>query len=109
MRLGAQGQVVAAVRFNENGELAMIRILRSPHPLLTQSVIDATQQWRRRRLFTVNREQIRDQGELRFNFVIEGGVGRVTDPPREEQGRYSPEYSTFRTQWTTEDDRNSPQ
>ena len=106
IRDGAQGQVIAAVRFDENGELAMIHILRSPHPLISRAVIDAVQQWRGRRLFTVNREPVALQSELRFNFVIENGAGRVEDSRREEQGISSREYWAFMTRWTTEDDRN---
>ena len=104
-RAGAQGQVIAAVRFNEHGQLSMIRILQSPHPLISQAVRDAVRQWKMLRMVSAaDRTPTAHEAELRFNFIIEDSVGRVETPPREEMREESPQFRAFKNRWTTEND-----
>ncbi len=104
VQAGAQGQVIAAVRFNEYGQLSMIRILQAPHPRLAQAVREAVRQWRMRRLVLADRTPVAHEGELRFNFIIEDGVGRVETPSPAEMLEESPQFRAFKNRWTTEND-----
>ncbi len=92
---GAQGLVVAAVRSNPNGDLVTIKILQSPDPSISKAVVNALKQWKMKRTVNGGGEPSRYQGELRFHYIIENGVGRVENPTREEQVTYSQAYSDF--------------
>jgi TonB family protein len=86
---GAQGEVDAAVRFDEDGTLDRVKILESPHPALSKAVTEAVKQWKVKLLFSAAHERKRLHGELRFHFVIKDGQALVENPSIEEQNTQS--------------------
>jgi TonB family protein len=87
---GAGGPVIAAVRFDEEGNMSKIWILKSPHRAIEESVEKALKTWRIKPYDRGMRAQIR--GEFRFNFVIEDGVGVVRTFSLAEQRVRSKEF-----------------
>lgn len=73
---GAQGRVIAAVVFDEDGNLSKIEVLEAPHPSIRQSVIDTLKDWKAARFSTSN-GRIKLAGWLSFDFTIQDGVGHV--------------------------------
>ena len=73
---GAQGRVIAAVVFDEDGNLSKIEVLEAPHPSIRQSVIDTLKDWKAARFSTSN-GRIKLVGWLSFDFTIQDGVGHV--------------------------------
>lgn len=73
---GAQGRVIAAVVFDEDGNLSKIEVLVAPDRSIRQSVIDTLKDWKAARLSTAN-GRIKLVGWLSFDFTIQGGVGYV--------------------------------
>ncbi len=85
MAAGAQGLVIAAVRFDEKGDLIKIAVLQSPHSSITEAVTQAVKEWK------IGKNHKLDygvpghiQGELRFHFILENGKGRVEGPAGDE-------------------------
>jgi TonB family protein len=78
LKEGAQGTVVLSF-YRYKGKAALIKVVESPHPALTQAAIDAVRQWRWLP-FNVGGKPFPILTKLSFIFVIEGGEGRVSDP-----------------------------
>ena len=76
---GAQGLVVAVVRFNaQTNDLVKIKVLQSPHPSITEAVIKAVKEWKIGRWPKVDYgKPVHIQSELYFHFILEDGKGRV--------------------------------
>jgi TonB family protein len=89
---GAQGLVIAAVHFDEDGNLSEIRVLKSPHAEISSAVTKALTSWKVRPYSADSAERARIQGELRFYYVIKDGVGLVREPSIDEQKKHSREY-----------------
>jgi TonB family protein len=93
LRAGAQGRVTSVVRFDEGGNLVLIKILESPHLSISRAVIDAVRQWRIKRLFHAGGEPTRIISELRFHYLIKDGKGRVENSSVEEQTSFSEKFT----------------
>ena len=80
LRAGAQGLVVLSLYQDGEGNAAKIKVVESPHRALTEAAIKAAKQWKWRQFMWkgIDRPIL---SRLSFKFVIEGGVGRVEDPP----------------------------
>jgi TonB family protein len=85
IKAGLQGLVDVAVVFDENGKTKRIKILESPGPSLSKAVEDAVNQWTEKGGLFIEGLPVRTIGELRFRFVIRGGIASVENPSREEQ------------------------
>jgi TonB family protein len=82
---GAQGLVIAAVRFDEKGDLIKITVLQSPHSAITEAVIQAVKEWKLGKNHKIDYGRPGHiQGELRFHFILENGTGRVEGPTDDE-------------------------
>ena len=82
---GAQGLVIAAVRFDEKGDLIKIKVLQSPHSSIADAVIQAVKEWKIGKNHKIDYGRPgRLQGELRFHFILENGTGRVEGPSDDE-------------------------
>lgn len=95
IRKGAQGLVDLAVRFDEDGNLSHVKVLESPDPLISQAVVKAVKQWKVRPIPGTKGVPWRNQGELRFHFVIENGKGKVENPSEDEQKTRSEAFKKF--------------
>ena len=73
---GAQGRVIAAVVFDEFGDLSKIEVLEAPHPSIREAVIDTLKDWKAGRFSTAS-GPINLVGWLSFDFAIQKGVGHV--------------------------------
>lgn len=89
---GAQGLVIAAVHFDEDGNLSKIRVLKSPHPEISSAVTKALKSWKVKPYLVDSVLRARIQSELRFYYVIEDGVGVVHEPSIAEQRKPSREF-----------------
>lgn len=89
---GAQGLVIAAVHFDEDGNFSKARVLKSPHPQISLAVTKALTSWKVTPYLVDSVLRARIQGELRFYYVIEDGVGFVRAPSIDEQKKRSREY-----------------
>jgi hypothetical protein len=76
IKSGAQGRVIAAVVFDEDGNLSKVEVLEAPHTSIRQSVIDTLKDWKASRHSTSN-GPINLVGWLSFDFSIQGDVGHV--------------------------------
>lgn len=88
---GIQGRVVIDVLIDKNGEPVKVKVLESPHDLLTKAAIVALEQWQFRP-GTVNGEPAEMKIQLKLDFKLDGDAGKVraktTDPeapPKEEK------------------------
>jgi len=82
---GAQGLVIAAVRFDEKGDLIKIKVLQSPHSSITDAVIQAVKEWKIGKNHKIDYGRPGHlQGELRFHFILENGTGCVEGPSDDE-------------------------
>lgn len=78
---GANGVAVADVEIDEDGEIAMVKIVESPDRETGRAVEKAIRQWK----FTQLKAQgkpVRVLSKLTFYFVIQKGKGRVENPRR---------------------------
>ena len=75
LRDGAQGLIVVAVVFDEEGRLLKAAVLEAPHPLLKQAVIEALKEWRIAKR-TTSLGPIKPAGWLTFDFRIIDGEGQ---------------------------------
>ena len=79
LKAGAQGEVVVAVLFNEDGSFGKAAVLESPHPTITAALLDVLKQWK-----TLVRHTERADGPyqavgwLTFSFEIRDGKGYVS-------------------------------
>lgn len=107
---GAQGLVIVAVHFETNGDYAGAQVLASPHPAISRAVIAAIEKWRFDPHIVTGGEPAREQGELRFRYVIEDERYSVELLPTEQQKKYSPQYKKFdmkfRSSWPEQKSKN---
>ena len=88
-----QGLVIAAVRFDEKGDLLEIKILQSPHSSITEAVLSAVKEWKIGKHHKIDYGRPGHlQGELRFHFILENGQGRVEGPSDDELKSHSKVY-----------------
>ncbi len=88
----AQGVVITAVHFDEDGNHSRTRVLKSPHPEISLAVTKALTRWKVKPYLVDSVLKARIQSELRFHYVIEDGVGVVREPSIDEQKAHSREY-----------------
>lgn len=74
----AEGAVVLSLYHDAQGNAAKIKVVESPHRALTEAAVRAVKQWKWR-LFRSGGIDRPILGKLSFKFVIEDGVGRVSD------------------------------
>jgi len=89
---GAQGLVIAAVHFDEDGNHSKTRVLKAPHPDISLAVTKALTRWKIKPYLVDSVLRARTRSELRFHYVIEDGVGVVREPSIDEQKKHSREY-----------------
>lgn len=76
LRDGVQGLAVALVRFDEEGVVVEVKILKAPDESIAESVRETLKRW------TFTPSQGRPvMGTLRFDFSIEDGKGRIQYGP----------------------------
>ena len=92
LKAGIQGQVLAFVWFDKNGELVEAKILRSPHELLSDAVLTALKSWRIAPDAPLY-PNANYMSELRFVFVLNNGNAEVIDAAEEEQEKVSSEFT----------------
>jgi TonB family protein len=95
LRAGAQGAVVLSLYHDGDGNAANIKVVESPHPALTRAAVEAVERWKWRKFVSggVARPVL---GKLSFKFVIEGGAGRVENPPDDKEFRDLKEIHSLR-------------
>ena len=81
---GIQGQVKLYVVFDRVGRFRKAWVSESPHPLLSEAVLEAIKEWRIKKSNARGGSGLR-LGELRFVFTLKDGRAEVTDAPEEEQ------------------------
>ena len=79
LEVGAQGTVILSLYQDGAGKAALIKVVDSPHPALTEAAIKAVRQWRWRK-FRSGGLYRPILGKLSFKFIFEGEAGRVEDP-----------------------------
>ena len=89
---GAQGVVVVAVVFGEDGDLSKFEVMEAPHPSIKEAVAQVIKKWRVKPS-SGNFGPVTKFGWLSFEYVIEEGVGRVgyttrSDEDCQEDKRY---------------------
>jgi TonB family protein len=92
LEAGAQGTVIVAVVFDEEGNLSKAEVMESPHPAIKQAVLDALKQWKSGR-YGGNGGPWKLTGWLSFSCVIEDGRGQIvytqrTDADNKPDKRY---------------------
>jgi|SRR4051812_17490522 hypothetical protein len=102
---GTQGLAEVGVLFDENGDYKGMRVLESPHPIISKAVAEALKQWKVK-IYEDSPYQetalpIRPFGEVRFHFVIRDGVATVEPATPEEQRVSSPLFARTKppTNW----------
>ena len=87
LKEGARGAVVLSFYIHKE-KAALIKVVESPHPALTRAAIEAVRQWRWLP-FIVGGKPYPILSKLTFNFVTEGGEGRVEDPEELDSPAFS--------------------
>ena len=80
LQVGAHGEVIIAVIFNEDGTLEKAAVLASPHAEITRSVLEALKNWKIGRSFATFGnvvKPIRQVSWLSLDFEIVDGKGQV--------------------------------
>jgi TonB family protein len=78
LKAGVQGIVILSLYHDGEGSAAKIKVVESPHRVLTEAAIKAVKQWKWRKFKNggIDRPIL---SKLSFKFIIEGEVGRVED------------------------------
>ncbi|HLG17703.1 MAG TPA: energy transducer TonB [Blastocatellia bacterium] len=92
LKAEARGVVIAAVVFDENGDLSTVDVLEAPHPSIKQAITEALLQWKTGRYGTDSGPK-RLVGWLSFECEIKDGVGHIgytrrTDDDNQPDKRY---------------------
>lgn len=80
----ATGVAVVDLLVDENGGVAELKVLESPHPLIQAALEQAVRQWRFEATVVEGR-RVRAHGKLTFYFVINHGRAAVENPLRVER------------------------
>ena len=68
---GVEGQVIAQFQVGVEGRAEDVRIERSPHPLLSEAVVDALEGWRFEPARSADGRAVRTRMRLPFRFKLE--------------------------------------
>ena len=77
LKAGAEGTAMAAILFDEDGNVSKVAILESPHPAITEALTGFLKQWKTSPRGIAGYPRIRVAGWLSFDFKIKQGVGHV--------------------------------
>jgi TonB family protein len=79
----ATGVAVVDLLVGEDGDVAELKVLEAPHPLIQQELEQAIRQWHFETTVVEGR-RVRARGKLTFYFVINHGKAAVENPLRVE-------------------------
>ena len=89
---GVQGPVQVTVVIDEQGNVISSQPV-SGHPLLREAAIKAANEWKFKPS-QVNGQPVKVEGNLKFNFTLQGPVAPATASPAEPALSYAPAWTT---------------
>lgn len=82
---GLQGLVFAAVLFDQDGNMAKVKVFESPGTHFAEAATRALEQWKLKPIYNGAQERVETQTGIRFHFIFADGKGRVEAATDDEQ------------------------